>query len=192
MSELFSIFIGLALINNIVLVQFLGLCPVFGVSKKLGPAVNMGLAVTLVIFISSALAWLANNFILIPLNAEYLHLIVYLLIIGSMVQILEIFLKRSNGRLYKSFGIYLALIAANCAVIGVLLLNADESYNFIESLAAAIGAGAGFTLVMALMSGIREKLELSNIPKAMKGLPVIFITAALLALAFSGFAGMAF
>ena len=192
MSELFSIFIGLALINNIVLVQFLGLCPVFGVSKKLGPAVNMGLAVTLVILVSSALAWLANNYILIPLNAEYLHLIIYLLIIGSMVQIIEIFLKRTNEKIYKSFGIYLALIATNCAVIGVLLLNADESYNFIESLVASLGAGAGFTLVMALMSGIREKLELSDIPKAMKGLPIIFITAALLALAFSGFAGMAF
>lgn len=192
MSELFSIFIGLALINNIVLVQFLGLCPVFGVSKKLGAAVNMGLAITLVIFVSSALAWLANNYILIPLKAEYLHLIVYLLIIGSMVQILELILKRTNERLYKSFGIYLALIATNCAIIGVLLLNAEKSYNFVESMIAAIGAGAGFTLVMALMSGIREKLELSNIPEAMKGLPVIFITAALLALAFGGFAGMAF
>jgi electron transport complex protein RnfA len=192
MSELFSIFIGLALINNIVLVQFLGLCPVFGVSKKLGPAVNMGLAVTLVILVSSALAWLANNYILIPLNAEYLHLIVYLLIIGSMVQIIEIFLKRTNEKIYKSFGIYLALIATNCAVIGVLLLNADESYNFIESLVASLGAGAGFTLVMSLMSGIREKLELSDIPKAMKGLPIIFITAALMALAFGGFAGMVF
>jgi electron transport complex protein RnfA len=131
MSDLFFIFIGVALINNIVLVQFLGLCPVFGVSKKLGPAVNMGLAVTLVIFVSSALAWLANNYILIPLNAEYLHLIVYLLIIGSMVQILDIYLKRKNDKLYKSFGIYLALIATNCAVIGVLLLNADEHDNFI-------------------------------------------------------------
>jgi electron transport complex protein RnfA len=192
MSDLFFIFIGLALINNIVLVQFLGLCPVFGVSKKLGPAVNMGLAVTLVIFISSALAWLANNYILIPLNAEYLHLIVYLLIIGSMVQILDIYLKRKNDKLYKSFGIYLALIATNCAVIGVLLLNADEPYNFIESLVAALGDGTGFTLVMALMSGIREKLELSDLPKAMKGLPIIFITAALMALAFSGFSGMYF
>ena len=190
MTELFSIFIGLALINNIVLVQFLGLCPVFGVSKKLGTSINMGLAVTLVIFISSVLAWLANNYILIPLNAEYLHLIVYLLIIGSMVQILDIYLKRKNDKLYKSFGIYLALIATNCAVIGVLLLNAAEPYNFIESLAAALGAGAGFTLVMALMSGIREKLELSDLPKSMKGLPIIFITAALMALAFSGFMGM--
>jgi electron transport complex protein RnfA len=192
MSELFSIFIGLALINNIVLMQFLGLCPVFGVSKKLGPAVNMGLAVTLVIFVSSALAWLANNYILIPLKVEYLHLIVYLLIIGSMVQILDIYLKRKNDKLYKSFGIYLALIATNCAVIGVLLLNADKPYNFIESLVAALGAGAGFTLVMALMSGIREKLELADVPKAMKGLPIIFITTALMALAFSGFIGMYF
>jgi electron transport complex protein RnfA len=192
MSELFSIFIGLALINNIVLVQFLGLCPVFGVSKKLRTAFNMGLAVTLVVFISSALAWLANNFILIPLNAEYMHLIIYLLIIGSLVQIIDLFLKRTNEKLYKSFGIYLVLIATNCAVIGVLLLNADKSYNFIESLVAALGAGVGFTLVMALMSGIREKLELSDIPKAMKGLPSIFITAALLALAFAGFSGMDF
>jgi len=192
MSELFSIFIGMALINNIVLVQFLGLCPLFGVSKKLGTATNMGLAVTLVIFVSSALAWLVNNYILIPLNAEYLHLIMYLLIIGSMVQVIEIFLKRTNEKLYKSFGIYLALIATNCAVIGVLLLNADESYNFLESMFAALGAGAGFTLVMALMSGIREKLELADCPKAMIGLPIIFITAALLAIAFNGFSGMSF
>lgn len=192
MSELFSIFIGMALINNIVLVQFLGLCPVIGVSKKLNTATNMGLAVTLVIFFSSALAWLANNYILIPLNVEYLHLIMYLLIIGSLVQIIEIYIKRTNDKLYKSFGIYMALIATNCAVIGVLLLNANESYNFLESMVAALGAGVGFTLVMALMSGIREKLELSDCPKSMKGLPLVFITAALLAIAFNAFAGMSF
>jgi electron transport complex protein RnfA len=192
MSDLFSIFIGMALINNIVLVQLLGLCPMFGVSKKLGTAVNMGIAVSLVVLVSSAVAWLVNNYILIPLDAEYLHLIMYLLIIGSLVQIIEIFLKRTSNKTYKSFGIYLALIATNCAVIGILLLNADESYSFLESMVAALGAGVGFTLVMAVMSGIRQRLELSDSPRAMKGLPLVFITAALLAIAFNGFLGMSF
>ena len=192
MSELFSIFIGMALINNIILVQFLGLCPLFGVSKKLSVATNMGITVSLVVFVSSILAWILNNYILIPLNAEYLSLILYLLIVGSMVQIIEYFLKRTNDKLYRSFGIYLALIATNCAIIGVLLLNADESHSLLESIAAALGAGVGFALVMVLMSGIRQKLELSDCPKSMKGLPIVFITAALLAIAFNGFMGMNF
>ena len=189
MSDLFSIFIGMALINNIVLVHFLGLCPLFGISKKLGVAANMGIAVSLVMLVSSVVAWLVYTYILIPLDAEYLQLLMYLLVIGSMVQIISIFLKRTNEKLYKSLGIYVLFIS-NCAVLGVLLLNAEQSYSLLESVVAALGAGIGFTLIMVIMSGIRERLELANSPKAMKGLPIVFITAALLAMAFNGFTGI--
>ena len=190
MSEFFSIFISMALINNIILVKFLGLCPFFGVSKKLGVAVNMGVLVTLVMFITSAAGWLIDNYILAPLNAEYLNIIMYILVIASLVQIVDLFLKRTNYDLYKAFGVYLALITTNCAVLGIILINNSEGYSFIESLVAALGAGTGFTLVLAIMSGIRERLELADCPRAIKGLPIAFITAALLVMAFYGFSGM--
>ena len=190
MGELFSIFIGMALINNIILVKFLGLCPFFGVSKKLGVAVNMGVLVTLVMFVASAAGWLIDNYILAPLNAENLNIIMYILVIASLVQIIDLFLKRTNYDLYKAFGVYLALITTNCAVLGIILINNSEGYSFIESLVAALGGGLGFTLVLAIMSGIRERLELADCPRAIKGLPIAFITAALLVMAFYGFSGM--
>jgi electron transport complex protein RnfA len=190
MSELFSIFIGLALINNIILVQFLGLCPFFGVSKKLSSAVSMGAIVTLVMFVASAVCWLIYNYILIPLNVEYMNIILYILVIASLVQIIDIFIKRTNQTLYNAFGVYLALITTNCAIMGIVLINEEEGYSFIQSLVAALGGGVGFTLVLATISGIRERLELANCPKALKGLPITFITAALLVLAFYGFTGI--
>ena len=190
MSELVSIFIGMALVNNLILVKFLGLCPFFGVSKKLSNAVGMGVAVSLVMFIASAAAWLINNYILIPLNAEYMNIIIYILVIASLVQITELFIKRTNYTLYNALGIYLALITTNCAVLGIVLINEEEGYSFIESMVAALGAGIGFTFVLAIMSGIRERLELADCPKALKGLPIAFITATLLGLAFYGFSGM--
>lgn len=190
MTDLFSIFISMALINNIILVKFLGLCPLFGVSKKLGVAVNMGIIVTLVMFVASAAGWLVDNYILAPLNAEYMSIIMYIMVIALLVQIVDILLKRRNTKLHKSFGIYLALITTNCAVLGIIFINNEESYSFIESLVSALGAGIGFTLVLAIMSGMRERLELADCPKAIKGLPIAFISAALLVLAFYGFTGM--
>jgi electron transport complex protein RnfA len=190
MSELISIFIGMALVNNLILVQFLGLCPFFGVSKKISSAFGMGVAVSFVMFIAAAVAWLINNYILIPLNAEYMNLIIYVLVIASLVQIIELFIKRTNYTLYNAFGIYLALITTNCAVLGIVLINESEGYSFLESMVAALGAGIGFTFVLAIMSGIRERLELADCPKALKGLPIAFITATLLGLAFYGFSGM--
>ena len=180
----------MALINNIILVKFLGLCPFFGVSRKLGVAVNMGVLVTLVMFVASAAGWLIDNYILAPLNAEGLNIIMYILVIASLVQIIDLFLKKIDYNLYKAFGVYLALITTNCAVLGIILINNSEGYSFIESLVAALGAGLGFTLVLAIMSGIRERLELADCPRAIKGLPIAFITAALLVMAFYGFYGV--
>lgn len=190
MTELISLFVGMALINNFILVKFLGLCPFFGVSKKLSSAVSMGAAVTFVMFIASTATWIITRYILIPFEVEFMDIVIYILIIASLVQIIELFIIRTSFALYNAFGIYLALITTNCAVLGITLLNARESYSLPESIAAALGAGIGFTLVLAIMSGIRERLEIADSPKSMKGLPVAFITATLLGLAFAGFGGM--
>ena len=190
MSELFTIFISMALVNNFILVRFLGLCPFFGVSKKLSSALSMSAAVTFVMVAASAATWLVNNYILIPFGVEYMNIVMYILIIASLVQIIELFIRRTNYALYNVFGIYLALITTNCAVLGITLINTNEAFSFIESLVAALGAGVGFTLVLAIMSGIRERLELADSPRAMKGLPIAFITATMLGLAFSGFGGI--
>ena len=190
MTELISIFVGMALVNNFILVKFLGLCPFFGVSKKLSNAVSMGAAVTFVMFIASVVTWIITRYILIPFEVEFMNIVIYILVIASLVQIIELFVMRTNYALYNAFGIYLALITTNCAVLGITLLNARESYSFMESIVAALGAGIGFTLVLAIMSGIRERLEMADSPKSMKGLPIAFITAMLLGLAFSGFGGI--
>jgi electron transport complex protein RnfA len=190
MTNILTIFIGMALINNFVLVKFLGLCPFFGVSRKLSSAASMGLAVTFVMFLASAVTWPITHYILVPLEAEFMSTVTYILVIATLVQIMELFIMRTNYSLYSAFGIYLALITTNCAVLGVTLVNARESFSFIESLASALGAGAGFALVLIIMSGVRERLDMSNVPKSMKGLPVAFLVAALLGLAFSGFSGM--
>ncbi len=191
MSDLIAIFLGMALINNFILVQFLGLCPFFGVSKKLGNAVSMGLAVTFVMVIASIVTWIITRYVLIPFDVLYMSTVIFILVIASLVQIIEMFIMRTNYALYSAFGIYLALITTNCAVLGVTLINnIQKSYSFPESMAAALGGGIGFTLVLAIMSGIRERLELADTPKSMKGLPVAFMVGMLLALAFSGFGGI--
>ena len=190
MNELIAIFLGMVLINNFVLVRFLGLCPFFGVSKKLSSAVSMGIAVTFVMTIASIATWLIYHYILIPFNMEYMYIIIFILVIATLVQIIELFIKKTNIALYFSFGIYLPLITTNCAVLGITLILIYQDYSFLGSVVAALGGGLGFTLVLAMMSGIREKLELANAPKAMKGLPIAFIIATLLGLAFSGFGGM--
>ncbi|UCC90510.1 MAG: RnfABCDGE type electron transport complex subunit A [Dehalococcoidia bacterium] len=191
MTELIAIFISMALINNFILVRFLGLCPFFGVSKQLGSAVSMGVAVTFVMSIASLATWLIYNYILIPFDLKYMYIVIFILVIATLVQIIELFIKKTNAALYFAFGIYLPLITTNCAVLGItLIVNTVEVYSLWQSVVAALGAGLGFTLVLAMMSGIREKLELANAPKAMKGLPIAFIIATLLGLAFSGFGGM--
>lgn len=190
MSELVTIFLGLVLINNFILVRFLGLCPFFGVSKQLSSAISMGIAVTFVMAISSLATWLIREYILVPFDIEYMNIIIYILIIATLVQIIELFIKKTNLGLYFAFGIYLPLITTNCAVLGITLINASENYSLSGSIVAALGGGLGFTLVLAIMAGIREKLEMANIPKSMKGLPIAFITAMLLGLAFLGFGGM--
>jgi len=189
-NELFAIFLGMVLINNFILVRFLGLCPFFGVSKQLGSAVSMGIAVTFVMTIASIVTWIIYHYILIPFDIEYMYIVIFILVIATLVQIIELFIKKTNAALYFSFGIYLPLITTNCAVLGITLILIYQDYSFSGSVIAALGGGLGFTLVLTMMSGIREKLELANIPKSMKGLPIAFITATLLGLAFSGFGGM--
>jgi electron transport complex protein RnfA len=190
-NEFIAIFISMALINNFILVRFLGLCPFFGVSKQLGSAVSMGAAVTFVMTIASIATWLIYHYILIPFDIRFMYIVIFILVIATLVQIIELFIKKTNAALYFAFGIYLPLITTNCAVLGItLIVNTVEEYSFWQSAVAALGAGLGFTLVLAMMSGIREKLELANAPKAMKGLPIAFIIATLLGLAFSGFGGM--
>ena len=190
MSELAAIFIGMVLINNFILMRFLGLCPFFGVSKKIGSAISMGVAVTFVMTIASIATWLIRNHILVPFDIEYMDIVIYILVIATLVQIIELFIKKTNANLYFAFGIYLPLITTNCAVLGITLINATQGYSFTGSIVAALGGGLGFTLVLVMMSGIREKLELANTPKSMRGLPIAFITATLLGLAFQGFGGM--
>ena len=190
MNNLITIFIVTALVNNIVLSKFLGLCPFFGVSKKLSNAVSMGAAVTLVMFISSIATTLIYNYLLVPFNVQFMQIVLYILVIASLVQIVELIIKRTNISLYNSLGIFLPLITTNCAVLGITLINSAEEYTLLESIVSALGGGIGFTLVLIIMSGIREKLDLAQTPAAMKGLPIAFITAALLALAFMGFNGM--
>lgn len=191
MNELIAIFIGMALINNFILVRYLGLCPFFGVSKKVGNAVSMGIAVTFVMSIASLATWLIHHYILLPFDIEYMYIIIYILVIASLVQIIELFIKRTNLTLYNAFGIYLPLITTNCAVLGVTFINTTvENYSLLGSIVSALGAGLGFTLVLFIMSNIRERLDLADSPKSMKGLPIAFLIAVLLGLAFFGFRGM--
>jgi electron transport complex protein RnfA len=189
-SELIAIFLSMAIINNFILARFLGLCPFFGVSKKLGNALSMGFAVTLVMLIASVATWIINNYILIPFGVEYMNIIMYILVIASLVQMIELFIKRTNLTLYNALGIYLPLITTNCAVLGITLINAKESYSLLESVAASLGGGIGFLLVLIIMSGIREKLEVADTPRSMRGLPVAMLVGMLLGLTFFGFGGM--
>jgi len=189
-SSLIAIFLSMAIINNFILARFLGLCPFFGVSKKLSSALSMGFAVTLVMLIASVATWIINNYILIPFGVEYMNIIMYILVIASLVQMIELFIKRTNLTLYNALGIYLPLITTNCAVLGITLINAKESYSLIESIAASLGGGVGFLLVLIIMSGIREKLEVADTPRSMKGLPVAMLVGMLLGLTFFGFGGI--
>ena len=190
MENLFAIIIGAIFVNNFILTRFLGLCPFFGVSKKTKPALGMGLAVIFVMTLASIVTWIVYNWVLVPLGLQYLQIIVFILIIATLVQFVELFLKKANPVLYKALGIYLPLITTNCAVLGVAFLNVQENYSFIAALVFGLSAGVGFLLALLLMSGIRERLELSKVPKAFSGIPIAFIVAALMSLAFLAFSGM--
>ena len=190
MENLFAIILGAIFVNNFILTRFLGLCPFFGVSKKTSSALGMGFAVTFVMALASIVTWSIYNFILIPLNVEYLQIITFILVIATLVQLVELYLKKTNEALYKALGIYLPLITTNCAVLGVAFLTVQEGYSFIAATVFGISAGIGFTLALFLMSGIRERLELSKVPKAFQGIPISFIIAALMSLAFLAFSGM--
>ncbi len=190
MDNLITIFISMAIINNFIVARFLGLCPFFGVSKKLREAISMGGAVTFVMLIASVSTWVITNYILIPLDVLYMRIVVYILVIATLVQIVELIIKRTNLTLYNAFGIYLPLITTNCAILGITLINFRESYSLIESIVAALGGGIGFAFILTVMSGIREKLELADCPRAMKGLPIAIFVAMLLGLIFFGFGGI--
>jgi len=189
-SELVAIFFGMALVNNMVLVKFLGLCPFFGVSKNLSSAFSMGVAVLLVMLVASAVTWPLFHILLVPSGVEFMRTVIFILVIASLVQIIEMAIKRTNLTLYNALGIYLPLITTNCAVLGITFINIDNEYSFLGSIAAALGAGAGFTLVLVIMSGIRERLDLADTPKVFRGAPIAFIIAGLLGLAFLAFGGM--
>ena len=190
LMHLFGITISMILIDNFVLAKFLGLCPFFGVSKKLDSAIGMGLAVVFVMALATLFTWIVYHYILQPLGIEYLQTIAFVLIIASLVQFVEMFLQKNAPALYKSLGIFLPLITTNCAVLGVAVLNINEGLSFIESMVQGISAGIGFTLALILMAGIREKLEYAKLPKAMEGLPIAFVSAGLIAIAFLGFSGL--
>lgn len=192
-ASLVQISIAAILINNFVLSRFLGLCPFMGVSKKLSSAIGMGMAVIFVMTVASMFSWIIYNYILVPYNVTYLYTIVFILVIASLVQLVEMILQKFSPALYEALGIFLPLITTNCAILGVAVLNTiTEDYNFIESLVNGVTSGIGFTLALVLMAGIREKLELANIPKPLEGLPIAFIAAGLMAIAFLGFSGLNF
>jgi len=190
MSEYFFILLGTALVNNVVLVKFLGLCPFMGVSNKLDTALGMGFATTFVLTIASVSSWLIEHYILAPLDIGFLRIISFILVIAAVVQFTEMFVRKSSPVLYQLLGIFLPLITTNCAVLGVALLNLQEDNTFIQSALYGVGSALGFTLVMVLFAGLRERLALANVPAAFTGAPIGFIVAGLLAMAFMGFTGL--
>ena len=188
--NLIIIAISAALVNNVVLSQFLGLCPFLGVSKQTKTAASMGVAVIFVIAISSACSNLIYKFILIPTGMEYLQTIVFILVIAALVQFVEMFLKKKVKSLYESLGVYLPLITTNCAVLGIALSNVQSGYGILESTINGCGSAVGFTIAIVILAGIRERLEHSPIPEAFKGTPIVLITSGLMAIAFFGFSGL--
>ena len=190
MKELLIIAIGSALVNNVVLSQFLGICPFLGVSKKVDTAAGMGGAVVFVITIASFVTGLIYKFILSPLNFEYLQTIVFILIIAALVQFVEMFLKKAMPPLYNALGVYLPLITTNCAVLGVALTNVQKEYSILQGVINGIGTSVGFLIAIVIMAGIREKIEYNDISESFQGTPIVLVTATLMAIAFCGFSGL--
>jgi len=190
MNEYMLLLIGSALVNNVVLVKFLGLCPFMGVSNKLDTAISMGLATTFVLTLAAVASWLIEHYILLPLGIGYMRIIAFILVIAAVVQFTEMVIQRTSPMLHQLLGIYLPLITTNCAVLGVALLNLQEENSLIESMVFGIGSALGFTLVMVLFAGLRERLAGADVPPLFAGTPIGFIVAGLLSLAFMGFSGI--
>ena len=190
MKELLLVIIGSAVVNNVILSQFLGLCPFLGVSKKVETAAGMGAAVIFVITIASFITALINKVILLPLNLAYLQTIVFILVIAALVQFVEMFLKKSMPALYESLGVYLPLITTNCAVLGVALVNVQKGYSLLMSTVNGFGIAAGFTIAICILAGIREQMEYNDITESFQGMPIVLVTSGLMAIAFFGFSGV--
>lgn len=188
--EYFVIIIGAIFVNNIVLAQFLGICPFLGVSSKVDTSLGMGAAVTFVITIAALVAYLLQYYVLVPLHIEYMQTIVFILVIAALVQMVEIILKKVSPALYQALGIFLPLITTNCAVLGVAILLVQKEFNLGQSVVFAFSTALGFMLALVLFAGIRERLEMEDTPKAMRGVPIALITAGILAMAFMGFSGL--
>ena len=190
LHELLVITLGAILANNFIFSQFLGICPFLGVSKKVDTAVGMGIAVTFVMGLASAITYVVNEFILVRFGLMYMQTVAFILVIASLVQFIEMFLQKSMPSLYTALGVYLPLITTNCAVLGVALLNIQEGYNFIESVVYGITGGIGFLVAIVLFASIRERLVFAEYPKSFEGFPIALVTAGLMALAFMGFSGL--
>jgi len=188
--ELVVVFLSIALVNNLVFTKFLGICPYLGVSKKVDMAVGMGLAVTFVLTLSATMTWIINNLVLAPLDLGFTKYIAFILVIASMVQLVEMYVRKFYPSLYKSFGIFLPLITTNCAILGTCLFIDLWGYNFAKAVVAGFGGGLGFTMAITIMAGLRERLELADLPRAMEGAGITLVTAGILTLAFMGFSGM--
>jgi len=189
-TSILSIALGAILVENFILVKFLGICPFMGVSKKMDTALGMGLAVIFVMGLASIFTWLVNEFLLVPLGLQYMQTVAYILVIAALVQFVEMFLQKAMPTLYQALGIYLPLITTNCAVLGVALLNTQYGYNFIGSVVYGITGGIGFTVAIVLFSSVRERTEFSEYPQAFEGFPIALISAGLISLAFMGFSGL--
>lgn len=190
MKELLMIAIGSAMVNNVVLSQFLGLCPFLGVSKKMDTAAGMGGAVVFVLTLSSFCTSLIYKFILVKVGMEYLKTIVFILVIAALVQLVEMFLKKMIPSLYRALGVYLPLITTNCAVLGVAIINVQENYSVLEGTVNGFATAVGFTIAIVLMAGLREKMEYNDVPKSFQGMPIVLLTAMLMSIAFCGFSGI--
>lgn len=189
-KELLVILIGSSLVSNVVLSQFLGLCPFLGVSKKVKTAGGMGVAVIFVITLASAVAGIINQYILIRFNVQYLDTIVFILVIAALVQFVEMFLRKTMPSLYDALGVYLPLITTNCAVLGVAINNEQAEYGILTGIVNGFATAVGFTVAIVILAGIREKIEYNDVPKAFRGMPIVLLTAGLMAIAFVGFSGL--
>ncbi len=190
MGDLLPIFFGVIFVNNLVLIQFLGICPFMGVSKKIDTSIGMGMAVTFVMTLAAVITWMVHNWILIPMEIQYLQTVAFILVIASLVQFVEMAVEKISPSLYQSLGVFLPLITTNCAIMGLALLNITNEYTLIESAVHGVGGAIGFTIALLLISGVREKLELVSMNDLFKGISVAFIVAGVISVAFLGFAGV--
>ncbi len=189
-TRIILLFVSTVLVNNFVLIRFLGICPFLGISKQVETAFSMGLATTFVMTLTGAATWLINTFILEALQLPFLQYVSFIMVIASLVQFVEMFIKKTSPVLYKALGIYLPLITTNCAILGLALLIPLNGYNFIESIVFGFSAGVGFTLAIVLLAGLRETLEFGDVPEVLKGVPITLILAGIMAMAFMGFSGL--